>query len=91
MRAIAPNLPRAAEGVIAENQLEYSALPIASVLRNGCQAVLTRWTMTPAERAAVAAGEDIYLTQLTFGHPLQPIAIQVGRAGIPEAEAAIGG
>lgn len=48
--------------VIAENHAEYQALP--SVQTPGGQ-VITRLSLTDAERKAVFMGEDIYLTILT--------------------------
>ncbi len=63
------------ETVYAEDQPEYSPL---HVLRGDIQgAVLSRWTFTGEQRRAIADGADIFLDILTFGQPLQPIAIYV--------------
>jgi hypothetical protein len=46
--------------------------------------VLSRWTLTPRQRAEVACGADIYLELLTFGNakgepnPLTPIRMAIG-------------
>lgn len=78
MRPVAPRvgLP---EITIAEEQVEY--LPLTGVpveYEDGTRGILTRWRFTPAERSAIAAGADLYLTQLTFGRPMQPLAPTVG-------------
>ena len=64
------------EVVYAKDQPEY--LPLRT-LRSSTQErrVLSRWTLTPEQRRAVAAGADIFLTQMTFGGPLQPVAMAV--------------
>ena len=63
--------------VLAKDQPQYRPLPVA-VLDGPRGRTISRWTLTPEERAAVAAGEDIYLEQLTFRTPLQPILPTVG-------------
>jgi hypothetical protein len=70
------------EVTIAENQLEYKPL-VAAVYQTpeGVQTLLTRWRLDDAERARVAAGEDVYLGVMTFGNPLQPLIMQVGPEG----------
>ena len=60
--------------VIAEQQPEYLDLP--SVRTPGGQ-VITRWTPTAAERQAIAAGEDIYVTLLSSGS-INPLFVSVG-------------
>jgi len=61
--------------VIAEHQDEYLDLPS---VRTPDGKVITRWSPTDAERAAILRGEDIFLTILTFNHPLQPVMMTVG-------------
>lgn len=39
---------------------------------------VTRWRLTDEERARVVAGDDLFLTLLTFGSPMQPISMTVG-------------
>lgn len=58
----------------AKDQPEYIPLP-ALVYPDG--KVLTEWKPTEAERAAIAAGENIRLWIWTFGKPLQPVALTV--------------
>lgn len=78
MQAIPPNVPDSQEVVFAKDQDEYIPLPAAIVTRDEGQSVVTRWQFTEAERAAVAAGADLYLELLTFGAPLQPLRIHIG-------------
>jgi hypothetical protein len=59
--------------VVAEKQDEYLNLP--SILTPDAR-VITRWALTPEERAALIAGEDIYLT--IWGVPIRPIYLCVG-------------
>jgi len=65
------------EIVYAKDQPQYKPL---RVLRTGNDdvSVITRWTLTPEQRKAVAEGADIFLELLTFGHSLQPVRIGVG-------------
>lgn len=70
----------AKEIVIAKDQPEYHPLP-AAVYENeqyGSPELLTRWTLSDEERQAVLAGEDIYISVLTFGKPYPPMTVQVG-------------
>lgn len=60
--------------VIAEHQHEYRALPS---IRTPNGLVITRWTLTDKERAAVALGEDVYITLLSPG-PINPLFATVG-------------
>src|SRR5437773_6547519 len=53
--------------------------PLQTLVLDGQEGrVISRWTLTPAEREAIAKGEDLYLEQLTFGNKLQPILPTVG-------------
>jgi hypothetical protein len=65
--------------LIAEDQPDYETLTVVryDVPPFGV-ALLTRWTFTDEERAAIAEGEDIYLLCLTHGQPLQPLHMVVG-------------
>ena len=69
--------------VIAEHQAEYRDLP--SVRTPGGQ-VITRWTLTAEERAAVARGEDIFVTLLSHG-AINPLFVTVGPVNWKDAEA----
>jgi hypothetical protein len=39
--------------------------------------MLSRWRLSEEERAAVAEGADIVLTQLTFGGLFRPVNLQI--------------
>lgn len=86
MRAVAPRTG-APEQTIAEEQEQY--LPITVALYrydDGTRVLLTRWTLTPAEREAIVRGEDVYVGQLNFGGPMTPLIVQCGpqRFEVPE-------
>jgi hypothetical protein len=53
---------------------EYRDLPVV-LTPNHC--VITRWTLSDAERAAIYAGEDVYVTLLSSG-PINPLFVTVG-------------
>ena len=70
-------LPPHVEVRWAEGQPQYQVLP--SVRLTGPRGrVISRWSFTPEERAAIAAGADLFLEQLTFNTHLQPILPTVG-------------
>lgn len=82
MRSVAPRTG-APERMIAENQEEYLPLCVADyVYQDGVRMILTRWTFTPDERAAIARGEDVYIGQLNFGGPMTPLVVQCGPEGL---------
>lgn len=60
--------------VIAEHQEEYRDLPS---VRTPDGQVITRWSLTDAERKAIFYGEDIYITILSAG-PINPLFATVG-------------
>ena len=60
--------------VLAKDQPEYGNLP-AAVFPEG--AVLTVFAFNPEEIAALLAGEPLMLWIWSFGHPVQPVAVQV--------------
>jgi dihydrofolate reductase len=70
--------------VIAEHQSEYQDLP--SVRTPGGQ-VITRWTLSVEERAAILRGEDIYVTLLSHG-AINPLFVTVGPVDWAKAEEA---
>ncbi len=81
MRMIAPDTG-APEITVAEEQEEYMTLTAAVYeFADGAQGLLTRWRPTDEELRKLIAGEDLYLLQLTFGKPMQPIKLQVGPEG----------
>lgn len=73
----------AEEITVAEEQLEYKPLTCAVYREEatGNVFLLSRWTFTLEERVRVALGEDLYISHLTFGGPLQPLSVQVGPDG----------
>jgi len=60
--------------VIAEHQDEYQDLPS---VRTPDGQVITRWTPSDEERAAIVRGEDIYVTLLAAG-AINPFFVTVG-------------
>lgn len=60
--------------VIAEHQQEFQDLPSVRTPRGQ---VITRWSFTDEERAAIVRGEDLYITILSPG-PVQPIWVTTG-------------
>jgi hypothetical protein len=66
----------AQEVVYAKDQPEY--IPLRTLKSNGSMgAVISRWSLTPEQRKAVADGADIFLELSTFGNPLQPIRMAI--------------
>lgn len=92
MRAIAPRTG-APEMTIAEEQEEYLPITIALYWSGvgETKIFLTRWQPSTEERAAIAAGEDIYVSQLVFpdasGRQLMtPMGVQCGPQGFTVTE-----
>jgi len=81
VRAVAPRvgLP---EVTLAEEQPDYLPLTVA-VWKDpaGQVGVLTRWRPSREDLVRLAAGEDLYISLLTFGQPMQPMVVQVGAEG----------
>ena len=72
-------LPEHQYVVLAKNQKpKYRELPVVRFMQGPEYRVISRWSLTPEERARIAAGEDLYLEQLTFGNLFQPILPTVG-------------
>jgi hypothetical protein len=77
------NALEAHEVVYAKDQPEY--IPLRTLRGNTPEVpVLSRWTLTPEQRKAVADGADIFLQLLTFGNPLQPIVMAVSDKPNPD-------
>jgi hypothetical protein len=79
------------EVVYAKDQPEY--LPLRTLVSDTKELnVMSRWTLTPEQRAAIAAGADIFLELMTWGHPLQPIKMRVVQASddAPSVAASLG-
>lgn len=79
-------LPEHTVVTFAKDQPEYRQLP-AVIFTGPERRVISRWTLTPDERAKIAAGEDLYVEQLTFGSALQPILPTVGLRDFCPADA----
>ncbi len=60
--------------IFAKDQPQYMPLP-ASVDRQGL--VMTEWEVTAEELARVLAGGRVRLWIYSFGHPLQPVQLEV--------------
>lgn len=69
---VLPSSPEIPETVLAKDQPQYQPLPVAMVQRDAGAACLSRWILDPVERWQVLLTGEIWLEQLTFGHPLQP-------------------
>lgn len=67
----------------AKDQPEYIPLP---AVRSADGKIVTRWTLTDAERAAIANGADIFLFVWTHNNPLQPVALDIDYHHLPSAK-----
>lgn len=74
MTAITPVVPGFDLPVttFAKDQPEYIPLPC---WKGEDGMVVTRWRLTWKERLLVAIGGSLWLTMLTFNHPLQPVKL----------------
>ena len=70
---------------VAESQEEYLTVRAALVTSpdyaapRGYNTVVMAFRPDEAQRRAIAAGEDLYVSLLTFGQPQQPIMVMVGK------------
>ena len=78
MVPVSPVMPGSGpiERVLGKDQPEYVPLPMV-YLDTPQRPVISRWRLTDEERAAVAAGGDVILTQLIFGELFHPVHLQV--------------
>lgn len=60
----------------AKDQSQYIPLPVVIPEENE-YVVLSEWEPTDEERGLIAGGANIFLQQLNFGQPLQPVNLQV--------------
>ena len=69
--------------IYAEDQPEYIPLPVFRE-NDGC--VTSCWKLTFKERVRVLFGGCVFLSQLTFNEPLQPVKLFIGwrKRGLPE-------
>lgn len=58
--------------VFAKDQPEYQPLPVMA-LGDQEGSVISCWQLTDEEKTEIANTGKLYLKQLTFGNPLQPI------------------
>jgi hypothetical protein len=65
--------PQSRAVVIAKDQPEFTPLPVV-ITRN--HRFITRWSFTDEERAAIASGEDLFLTVIT--DQFSPVRLNVG-------------
>ena len=64
--------------VFAANQPEYQPLP--AEYRGGQSGeILTCWELSPDELKKIQETGKIWLSVLTFGHPLQPVYLAVDK------------
>ena len=95
LRAVAPEVDVPCVAV-AEKQQEYLTVYAGLACNPGYPAVVrpdgTRWNthllaLRPDRHhlAALAAGADIYVSLLTFGRPMPPFIVQVGKASVAAA------
>jgi hypothetical protein len=82
IRAVAPRTghPQAHEVTVAEEQPEYMPLTVEWFEHpDQVRTILTRWKPNDEQRARIAAGEDVYVTQLNFnGRGMTPMNVWVG-------------
>lgn len=78
MKPISPVIPgyESAEVIFAKDQPEYLPLP-ALRLDDPSNPIVSRWTFTKEERARVAAGSDLLLTQYIFEDLFHPLHLEV--------------
>ena len=78
MEAVSPDMPGSEpiEIILGKDQPEYMPLPVV-YLNSPSVPMLSRWRLSEEERAAVAEGADIVLTQLTFGGLFRPVNLQI--------------
>lgn len=74
MNPASPVIADYKEVVYAKDQPEYIPLP---AIRTADGTVITRWRLSWRERLRVLLHGEVYLTVLTFNHPLQPVRLEV--------------
>jgi hypothetical protein len=78
MKPIAPTFPGLdlPLSVFGADQLEYQPLP-AYPCQDDERTVISRWKLTWSERLRILWTGNIWLSLLTFGHPIQPSMLSV--------------
>lgn len=70
---VLPSSPAIRETVLAKDQPEYIALPVAHVeYTDGTRSMISRYRLTWPERLKILFSGNVWWEQLTFGQPLQP-------------------
>lgn len=70
------------EQVIALDQEQYQPIIILpTVFADGVVGSSVRFQFTDEERAAIAAGADLVVIELTFGRPFTPLALYLCQPG----------
>lgn len=78
MRPVAPRTG-APEVSVAEDQPQYLTITMAQYnYPDGSMGILSRWQPSPAERVAIANGEDVYVMQSQFRGVVTPLLARVG-------------
>jgi hypothetical protein len=77
-------LTGAKQVTLAVNQEEYEPLTVALYINTDLNSpvLYSRWKLSEEERQALIDGQDIFVGQVTYGQPLQPVSIQVGNGGL---------
>lgn len=89
-RTVAPRVG-CPEVMLADDQEDYLTVCAAKVTyEDKTVGTMTRWRLSDVERDKITAGEDIYLSLLTFGQPMQPITMEIGRPEWAEQETSDG-
>lgn len=75
MTPVSPVIPgfKITETIFAKDQPEYIPLP---AWRGEDGRVVTRWRLTWKERLRILFFGNLWLTVLTFNHPLQPVKLE---------------
>jgi len=71
--------------VFAKDQPEYQSLPALRLIDDPFGTVITCWQLTPEELEEVNKTGKVYLSQLTFNGPLQPVLLSPDLSILVEA------
>lgn len=71
------------EVILAKDQPEYVPLRVL-IGRTLQRPMMSRFTLTPEQREAIANGADLFINQLTFDDKFHPISIAVGDTANPD-------
>ena len=68
------------ERVIALDQPEYAPIIVLPVrFSDGFSGLSVRFRLTDEERKALADGDDLIITEMSFGGPFTPLSMQICR------------